>query len=139
MKILVTGAGGLLGKEIVAMKRDGFEIVGTDHSELDVTDLASIKKAFLKERPEVVVNCAVILNVDLCQENPNLCFGVNRDGVSNILAMLKELGRPEIFFQISSFCHYRGSCSSRRFCKGKSIVDGKCNNFWISGCIRRIY
>lgn len=102
MKILVTGAEGLLGKEIVAMKRDGFEVVGTDYSELDVTDLASIKKAFLKERPEVVVNCAVILNVDLCQENPNLCFGVNRDGVSNILKVFKELGKPVIFFQISS-------------------------------------
>ncbi len=102
MKILVTGADGLLGKEIVAVKRSGFEIVGTAHSELDVTNLESVKKALLKERPEAIVNCAAVVNMDLCEENPKLCFGVNRDGVSNLLQALKEIGQPVVFAQISS-------------------------------------
>ena len=102
MKILVTGAGGLLGKEIVAMKRSGFEIVGADHLELDVTNLASIKKALLKEQPDTVMNCAAMINMDKCEEDPKLCFGVNRDGVSNLLQVIKEIGKPVVFVQISS-------------------------------------
>lgn len=102
MKILVTGADGLLGKEIVATKKGDFQIVGTGHSELDVTDVAHIKRAFLKYQPDVVVNCAAILNVDLCEQNSDLCFGVNRDGVLKILEVSKELGKPVIFIQISS-------------------------------------
>ena len=102
MRILVTGANGLLGKEIIAVKRSGFEIVGTDHSELDITDLASIKKAFLKNKPDVVVNCAALVNMDFCEDNPKPCFSVNRDGVANLLQVIKEIGKPVVFVQISS-------------------------------------
>ena len=102
MKTLVTGAGGLLGKEFAAVKRDGLEIVGLNRLELDVTNRPSVERAFDAHKPDVVVNCSVILNVDKCEADPELCFGVNRDGVRNLLEVIIETGRPATFVQISS-------------------------------------
>lgn len=102
MKILVTGANGLVGKELTATMRPEFEVVGTTHVELDVTSRDSIQSVLEKHQPEAIVNCAVVINMDLCEENPKLCFSVNRDGVENILETIKTVGKPMQFVQISS-------------------------------------
>lgn len=102
MKILITGADGLLGKEFTIVKREGIEIVGLCHADLDVTDPRSIERAFQKHEPDIVVNSAVILNIDKCENDHALCFGVNRDGVKNLLEVLSRCAKPVTFVQISS-------------------------------------
>ena len=102
MKILITGADGLLGKEITSAKREGALIVGLSHTDLDVTNPKSIEKALDVHKPDVVINCAVILNVDKCEADQKLCFGVNRDGVKNLLEALLRRAKPVTFVQISS-------------------------------------
>ena len=102
MKIIVTGAGGLLGREIITRKQSGFEIVGLSHGELDVTNQKSIEYALLGYKPDAIVNCAVVVNVDVCEKDSGLCFAINRDGVANVLTTIKKIGRPTTFVQISS-------------------------------------
>src|SRR3989338_148155 len=102
MRILVTGAGGLLGREITARKQSGFEIIGLSHGELDVTNPKSIESALLWHKPDAIVNCAVVVNIDVCEKDGGLCFAVNRDGVANVLTAIKKIGRPTTFVQVSS-------------------------------------
>lgn len=102
MKMLVTGAGGLLGTEILAAKRGDFEIVGLNHAELDVTKTESIRAAFQKHQPDVIVNCAVNLKMDDCEANQDACFLLNRDAVGLLLKEIRVLGKPMTFIQISS-------------------------------------
>jgi dTDP-4-dehydrorhamnose reductase len=101
-KVLVTGANGLLGSELVAYRHANFEIVGLAHDGCDVTQLKSIKQALETHRPDVVINCAVVVSVDKCENDPALCFGVNRDGVKHLLEVIAASGRPTTFVQISS-------------------------------------
>jgi dTDP-4-dehydrorhamnose reductase len=101
-KVLITGANGLLGSELVQYRHGDFGVVGLTHDSFDVTDPASIRAALETHQPHVVINCAVVVSVDKCENDPTLCFGVNRDGVKNILEAILQTGRPVTFVQISS-------------------------------------
>jgi dTDP-4-dehydrorhamnose reductase len=101
-KILVTGANGLLGSELVAYTHPDFEILGLTHDGCDITSPASIERALEAHRPDMVINCAVVVSVDKCENDPALCFGVNRDGVKHVLEAIAASGRPTTFVQISS-------------------------------------
>jgi len=86
-KIIVTGAGGLLGYALVrqAIAR-GFEVCSLDFEhmpdcgrpiKIDLTDPASVKTCIETEKPQVVVNTASLTDVDLCERNPELAMRVN--------------------------------------------------------------
>ncbi len=90
-KVLVTGAEGLLGTELVGSHRAGFEVVGLGREECDVTDLDSVRAALERVRPDIVVNCAVVVSVDRCEENPQRCRAVNTGGVKNLLLRWKPV------------------------------------------------
>lgn len=71
MKILVTGAGGLVGRAMVKVCTDaGDEIVGLNHADLDVADEQRVNAVIERERPELVVNCAAWTDVDGCELDP---------------------------------------------------------------------
>ena len=62
---LVTGAGGMLGRDLVSLlSHHGEAVTGLDRAGLDVTDPASVAAAMTALRPEVVVNCAAWTAVD---------------------------------------------------------------------------
>lgn len=64
-RVLVTGAGGMLGRDVVAAAgARGHEVVGLSRGELDVTDAAAVGTAFTVAAPDVVVNCAAWTDVD---------------------------------------------------------------------------
>ena len=62
---LVTGAGGMLGTDMVAaLTTRGEPVTGLDRAGLDVTDAAAVSDAIARCRPDVVVNCAAWTAVD---------------------------------------------------------------------------
>ena len=62
---LVTGARGMLGRDLVTtVAGPGHEVAGPDRAELDITDAAAVRRALLRWRPAVVVNCAAWTAVD---------------------------------------------------------------------------
>src|SRR3989344_2190631 len=103
MKILLTGGSGLLGADIVKEAKEAkLDIAAPSHKELDITDPESVAKALKKYKPDAIINAAAEVNVDDCEENPEACFAINRDGVKNILDALRAVRKPTIFAQVSS-------------------------------------
>ena len=103
MKVTITGGKGLLGTELARhFTKEGHTVSALSAQECDVTDPASIRRALEALKPELLINCAVILDVDKCEAEPALCYSVNRDAVSNLLNACLELTLKPIFIQISS-------------------------------------
>ena len=68
MKLLVCGAGGMLGQDVVESAAGrGHELMALDFSQLDVTDEAAVDDALGRARPDAVLNCAAYTKVDLAE------------------------------------------------------------------------
>lgn len=95
MKILVPGANGQVGRELVRCGAErGIEVVGLGRAELDVTDAAAVRRAVETHAPGAVVNAAAYTAVDRAEEEPALAFAVNRDGAAHCAAACAEAGIP---------------------------------------------
>ena len=78
MRVLVTGAGGQLGTDLVAhCSAAGDDVVGVDRSVLDVCDRSAVLSAITTLRPDAVVNCAARTAVDACEDDPGLALAAN--------------------------------------------------------------
>ena len=71
MKLLVTGAAGMLGRDVMlAAGNAGHDVIGFGRTELDVTDAAAVDAKLDAERPDVVINCAAWTDVDEAEGVP---------------------------------------------------------------------
>lgn len=104
MKIVIAGSSGLLGQEIVRNFKDrpGFELFPLEHRELDVTNREKTERVMQQLKPDVLINCAVIISIDRCQAEPELAYAVNRDGAVNLMVALAKAISGSTFIQISS-------------------------------------
>jgi dTDP-4-dehydrorhamnose reductase len=93
MKVLVTGAGGQVGREVVELlARDEVEVIGVDHAALDVTNPASVRELLTSARPDSVVHCAAWTAVDACESDPDRAFRVNATAVRNVVDAARDAG-----------------------------------------------
>ena len=93
MKVLVTGAGGLVGRAVVQhCKGEGCEIVGLDHEALDVTNPKQIDAVFDRELPDAVINCAAWTDVDGCELDPDRAQRANARGPELLAFACRRLG-----------------------------------------------
>lgn len=93
MKVLITGARGMLGQAMVAeFTRRGDEVQPAGHSDLDITDLKAVKDTLAALRPDLVVNCAAYTNVDRAESEPQLAMAVNALGPRNLALACSETG-----------------------------------------------
>jgi len=83
MKVMVTGAGGLVGSHLCQRLSLDFEVVALTHSDLDITDRAAVFECFTTIKPSLVINCAVI-QVDDCERDPQRAHAVNVEGPRNL-------------------------------------------------------
>lgn len=85
MKILVTGAKGLLGTDLVPLlQADGHEVLATDIEELDITETDRVMAFVAQTKPDIVINCAAYTQVDKAEEEKEKAFAVNWLGVQNL-------------------------------------------------------
>ncbi len=85
MKILVYGAGGQLGYELMRQGRTlGLDIRGLDYPQTDITIPAKIFNDFSNYQPELVINAAAYTNVDGAESEPELAMAVNKDGPASL-------------------------------------------------------
>ena len=92
MKLLVTGAAGMLGRDVMlAAGNAGHEVVGYGRVELDVTDPAQLRRRLELERPDVVINCAAWTDVDGAETAEEAAFAVNGRGAGNVAAAAAEV------------------------------------------------
>jgi dTDP-4-dehydrorhamnose reductase len=87
MKLLVTGATGMLGRDVVlAATNAGHQVSDHGHTDLDVTDAERVHERIALERPDVVINCAAWTDVDGAEEFEDSAMSVNGSGAGNVAA-----------------------------------------------------
>ncbi|MGH9945778.1 MAG: dTDP-4-dehydrorhamnose reductase [Pyrinomonadaceae bacterium] len=108
MKILITGANGMLARAAVAHCRAiGDEVIALAREELDIADRDAVFAAFENERPETVLNCAAFTDVDGAESNVEKCFSANAIGPENLALAAKEFN--SILLTISTDYVFDGS------------------------------
>ena len=91
MRLLVTGAAGMLGRDVVTAAGDaGHEVVALARADLDITDAAAVRAAILATRPHAVVNCAAWTDVDGAEAAEEAAAAVNGAGAGNVAAAAAE-------------------------------------------------
>ncbi|HEY0322918.1 MAG TPA: dTDP-4-dehydrorhamnose reductase [Pyrinomonadaceae bacterium] len=93
MKVLITGAGGMVGRAVVAHCASlGDEVIACDRRTFDITSRAAVASLMNRERPEAVINCAAQTDVDACEVDPELAFASNAWGPENLAANCRRVG-----------------------------------------------
>lgn len=93
MKILITGAKGMLGTDLVpVLQGEGHEVMATDIEELDITVPDQIKEVVRATMPDIIINCAAYTQVDKAEEEPDKAFLINGKGTENIALVCREFG-----------------------------------------------
>ena len=94
MKILITGSNGMLGHDLISELKDKHELILTTSKTLDITNKDYVM-AFIKDNsPDVVINSAAYTDVDGCEENSDIAYAVNGEGVRNLALACREIDIP---------------------------------------------
>jgi dTDP-4-dehydrorhamnose reductase len=112
MRVLVTGANGQLGTELVDLygARAGDEVLGVDLPDLDITAPDSVASTFSSFSPDVVINCAAWTAVDAAEENEDSALIVNGDGPRVLAQACREAGAWLV--QVSTDYVFSGDATS---------------------------
>ena len=105
MKIMITGSNGQLGNELQSILKTGKSEIGempkalenakifaVDVDTLDITDNDAVRRYVLEKKPNVIINCAAMTNVDGCESDYDTAFKVNAMGVRNLAQAAKANG-----------------------------------------------
>jgi len=79
-RVLVTGASGMLGTDVVKVFSEGYHVSALSRRDLDITNPQDVKHAMESLSPEIVINCAAFTKVDDCESRPETAFEVNSAG-----------------------------------------------------------
>lgn len=92
MKVLVTGAGGQLGRALLAHGPKGVSIIPATSRELDISDANTVAAFVQRERPALILNAAAYTAVDQAESEPERAAAVNDRGVANLVAAGEMVG-----------------------------------------------
>ncbi len=108
MKVLIVGASGLLGASLSSYLKDKKIKIFTlskkkkSNFNLDLNNLNKLKKIVFKIKPDVVINCSGLANVDLCNKNFDLAYEENVKTVNNLIKALNTLIKKPYLIQFST-------------------------------------
>lgn len=110
MKILVTGSEGQLGHAL--KKRNDYtsnDLFSFDFNNGDVTDIQTLKKAVLENKPDIIIHCAAYTSVDNAEIEPETCRKINIEGTKNIIEICKEMNSGLVFISTDYVFNGKGN------------------------------
>ena len=108
MRILVTGAKGMLGSDLCPVLREHHEVMATDIEEMDVRDATAVRETFRHFLPHAVVHLAALTDVDGCERQPDGAFRTNAVGTQIVALACHEIGATMVYVStISVFDGYK--------------------------------
>jgi dTDP-4-dehydrorhamnose reductase len=111
MKIAVLGGNGQLGTDVVhTFAENGDEAQSVSHADMEIADLASLRGALEKVRPQVIVNTAAMHHVENCELEPERAYAVNALGARNVAGVARDLGA--VLIHVSTDYVFDGSKGS---------------------------
>jgi len=110
MRVLVTGANGQLGSDLMrCLNRRGETALATDLPDLDITDEALVRQTVAASNPEAVIHCAAYTAVNRAEEEPERCYAVNVKGTSHLAKACAVLGTKLIYISTDNVFWGNGS------------------------------
>jgi len=92
MKILITGADGALGMTLQhVLHRENIQTIATDIKQMDIADFKKVNEILQNHRPDAVIHCAAISNVDECEQNKDLAMRVNALGTLGLATISRRI------------------------------------------------
>lgn len=111
MKVLVTGAAGQLGSDVVSLFRKvGHTVIACDRNFLDITDESACLMTLNEHKPEAVIHCAGFTAVDLAEQEVDAAYAVNATGTRNMVLASERVGAK--FCYISTDYVFDGNSES---------------------------
>lgn len=93
MKVLVTGAAGQLGTDVVSLFREaGHLVIACDREKLDITDQSACFMTLNKYHPDAVIHCAAYTAVDLAEQEVDAAYTINAVGTRNMALASERIG-----------------------------------------------
>ena len=109
MKVLVTGANGQLGSDIIKeLAKRGIEHKGIDIDDVDITDSEAVDAYIEDYSPSSVIHCAAYTAVDAAEDNEELCMRINDEGTKNIAQACYEVDAEMIYISTDYVFEGRG-------------------------------
>ncbi|MCM3701152.1 dTDP-4-dehydrorhamnose reductase [Paenibacillus macerans] len=98
MKVLVTGAKGQLGYDVVRfLKKQEMEFSGLGIDDLDVTDLDATARLIRSYLPDTIIHCAAYTDVDRAESEVEKCRAINVDSTANIASLCNEINAKLVY------------------------------------------
>ena len=97
-KVLITGANGQLGKELVELFTEkGFEVYGFGRDKMDITNEVQVQEMISTLKPNIVLHSAAHTQVDLAESEPEQAFSINAYGTRNVAVAAEAVGAKLVY------------------------------------------
>ena len=134
MNVLVTGAAGQLGHDVVLeLEKRGHTAVGVDIADMDITDAEACARVIPAHAPDAVIHCAAWTAVDLAEDCEEKVRSINAKGTENIAQVCRQLGCKMMYISTDYVFDGQGETPWQPDCKdyaplsvyGKTKLEGE--------------
>lgn len=113
MRILVTGAGGQVGRAVVNSTPENMTMLACSHEDLDVANERAVMSYVRQHKPDVIINTAAYTAVDRAQSEPQIARAINADGPRHLAVATRKFGARLIHIS-TDFVFDGSSCTPYR-------------------------